>query len=280
MSTYTSATVSKHTHMNVPQFRARKSGKPLVCLTAYTAPMAKILAEQCDMLLVGDSVGTVLHGFSTTICVTLEHMIIHGQAVVRGAPHAFVVVDMPFGSYEESPAVALRNAVRLMKETGCAAVKVEGSDTLAETVAYLTARGIPVMGHVGLLPQNYHISGGYKSIRTVEDGNRIINDAQSLADAGAFGIVVEGVAEPIAARMTKEVDVPIIGIGASAECDGQILVTEDLLGLFPKVPKFVKKMANMELLIQDAVKSYAQQVRSRTFPSSEQTYTLKHTEQT
>lgn len=268
--------------MTVPKFQALKSAsEPLVCLTAYTTPMARILDMHCDLLLVGDSVGMVLHGLPNTLSVTLEHMILHGQAVVRGARTALVVVDMPFGSYEESPKVAFRNAARLMKETGCAAVKLEAHVDIENTTRYLVDRGIPVMGHVGLRPQKYHASGGYKAVRDIEsaDADNLMRDALAFERAGVFSIVVEGVAVQLAEQLTKNLSIPTIGIGASAQCDGQILVTEDMLGLFPNVPKFVKRFSDMEKIIQTAVKSYADEVKLGAFPSEDHTYasTMKET---
>ena len=261
--------------MTVPAFSGRKGGEPLVCLTAYTAHVARICDRHADMLLVGDSLGMVIHGMPNTLGVTMEHMIMHGQAVMRGAENALVVVDMPFGSYEESPEVAFRNASRMVKETGCTAVKLEGGVEMAPTIRYLSRRGIPVMAHIGLMPQATNTAGGFKAVRDEAAWDGVLADASAVADAGAFSIVVEGVAEPLAAKITETVAVPTIGIGASARCDGQILVFEDMVGLFPRVPTFVKRYGNMEEMMEDAVSRYAGEVRSRAFPAAEHTYAAR-----
>lgn len=258
--------------MTVPDFMARKGGDPLVCLTSYTAHVARICDEVCDLLLVGDSLGMVIHGMPNTLGVTLEHMIMHGQAVVRGADKALVVVDMPFGSFEESPEAAFRNAARLVKETGCHAVKLEGGVDMAPTIAYLARRGIPVMAHVGLMPQAMNTAGGFKAVRDAARFDAVVADAQAVEEAGAFAVVVEGVAAPLADRVTREVSIPTIGIGASAGCDGQILVFEDMVGLFPSVPTFVKRYGNMEEMMRAAVAHYAEEVHARAFPAAEHTY--------
>lgn len=256
--------------------RARKGGTPIVALTAYITPMAARLDDHCDLILVGDSLGMVLYGMDSTVGVSLDMMIAHGRAVVRGAKHALVVIDMPFGTYEESKEQAFRNAARILSETGAAAVKMECGVEMAETVSFLTQRGIPVLGHVGLMPQNVHSYGGYGAHgRTQDEWGPIIKDAQAISDAGAFAIVLEGVAEPLAVEVTAKTDCPIIGIGASSACDGQILVTEDMLGLFSFNPKFVKRYAEIGTDIADAVESYAEEVKSRQFPSSEYTYKMK-----
>ncbi len=242
-------------------------------LTAYTVRMAQLLDPHCDMLLVGDSLGQVIYGLPHTVAVTMEMMCAHGAAVVRGSYHAAVIVDMPFGSYEASPELAFTNAARLLKETGAAAVKLEGGRVLAPTVEFLTSRGIPVMSHVGLTPQAVNILGGYGVRGKSEDeAKSIVQDAMAMADAGAFAMVIEGVLEPIAIEITKKVPCPTIGIGASAHCDGQVLVTEDMLGLFERTPKFVKRYAKMSNFVSDATVQYAQEVRSRAFPGVEQTY--------
>ena len=262
--------------LTAPDIAARKGGEPIVCLTAYTAPMADILDEHCDVLLVGDSVGMVLHGLPNTVGVTLEMMILHAQAVMRGSRTAMVVVDMPFGSYEGAPEVAYANAVRVMQETGAQGVKVESGSTVPETVAYLTARGIPVMGHVGLLPQSILAEGSFKAKgRTVAERERVLADARATADAGAFAIVVEGVAEALAREVTQALAVPTIGIGASPACDGQVLVTDDMLGLFDWAPKFVRRYADLRVQIGRAVGQYAADVRARRFPSEAETYFSK-----
>ena len=236
--------------MTAPSIRARKvDGKteqPIVMLTAYTMRMAQLLDPHCDMLLVGDSLGQVIYGLPSTIPVTMEMMCAHGAAVVRGSWHALVGVDMPFGSYEGSPEQAFAGASRIMKETGCAAVKLEGGEAMAPTIEFLTHRGIPVIGHVGLTPQAVNILGGYGARGKEEkEADKIIRDAKAVADAGAFCIVVEGVMEQIATDVAQSVGTPIIGIGASAECDGQVLVTEDMLGLFERTPRFVKRYHNL-----------------------------------
>ncbi len=262
--------------ISVPQIRAHKNAKPVVCLTCYHAHTAKLLDEHVDLMLVGDSLGMVIHGMETTLGVTLEMMILHGQAVMRGAKKALVVVDMPFGSYEESPQTAFRNAARILSETGCQAVKLEGGAAMAGTIAYLTQRGIPVMAHIGVTPQRIQIFGGFKTQgRTEAEWPAIEADARAIAEAGAFAVVLEGMAEPLAAKITREIAIPTIGIGASAACDGQILVMEDMLGLNPSPPKFVRQYASMGPDIAAAVKAYAAEVRSRTFPGQENVYAMK-----
>jgi len=267
---------SKPAKITVPKLRAMKGDTPIVCLTAYTAPMARLMDPHVDLLLVGDSVGMVIHGFSSTLEVTLEHMILHGQAVVRGADHALVVVDMPFGTFEESPQQAHRNAVRLLKETGCTAVKIEGGSEMADTVRYLSRRGIPVMGHIGLMPQSLNTTGGYKVVgREHSEWERILGDAQAVDRAGAFAVVLEGLAEPLAVRITQALSIPTIGIGASNKCDGQILVTDDMLGMFDWTPKFVKEFGNLRGDIAAAVSAYAEEVRKRQFPDDTHTYSMR-----
>lgn len=258
--------------MTVPAFAARKGGDPLVCLTAYTAHVARLVDQEADMILVGDSLGMVIHGMPNTLGVTMEHMIMHGQAVMRGAEKALVVVDMPFGSFEESPETAFRNASQLIKETGCTAVKLEGGQEMAGTIAYLTARGVPVMAHIGLMPQQMNMVGGFKAVREKDQFQAVISDAQSVEAAGAFAMVVEGVAASLANEVTKAVNIPTIGIGASADCDGQILVFEDMIGLFPRVPTFVKRYGNMEEMMREAIVRYSTEVRARRFPDDEHTY--------
>lgn len=262
--------------VTVPEIRGHKGCEPVVCLTCYHAHTARLLDEHVDLMLVGDSLGMVMHGMENTLSVTLDMMITHGKAVMRGSKHALVVVDMSFGSYEESPQVAFRNAARVIQETGCQAVKMEGGARLAETVHYLTQRGIPVMSHIGLTPQMIQIFGGFKTQgRTEAEWPAIEADAKAVAEAGAFAIVLEGMAEPLAAKITRQVSVPTIGIGASAQCDGQILVMEDMLGLNPNPPKFVRQYANMGPEIEAAVKAYAADVRARAFPGKENVYTMK-----
>jgi 3-methyl-2-oxobutanoate hydroxymethyltransferase len=262
--------------LTAPEIRRRKGAEPIVSLTAYHAHTAKILDPFVDFLLVGDSLGMVMHGYETTVPVPLDLMIMHGAAVVRGSDHALIVVDMPFGSYEESPGIAFRNAARVMKETGCGAIKLEGGARMAETIRYLTERGIPVMAHIGLTPQSVNMMGGFKTQgRREEEWAAIEADAAAVADAGAFAVVLEGMAELLAARITKQIPIPTIGIGASASCDGQILVLEDMLGLNPRVPKFVKKFGEIGAAIEDAVKDYAEAVRGRAFPGPENVYGMR-----
>jgi 3-methyl-2-oxobutanoate hydroxymethyltransferase len=255
---------------------ARKGREPLVCLTAYTAPMAELLDEACDVLLVGDSVGMVLHGLPNTVGVTLEMMILHGQAVMRGSRRALVVVDLPFGSYEGSLEQAYANAVRVLKETGASAVKVESGPTVPAAIDYLVKRGIPVMGHVGLRPQSVLVDGGFRARgRTAEERERVLAEAKAVEQAGAFSIVVEGVAESLAREITASVSAPTIGIGASAGCDGQILVTDDMLGMFEWTPKFVRRYGRLREAIGQAVADYAADVRARRFPAEGETYFSK-----
>jgi 3-methyl-2-oxobutanoate hydroxymethyltransferase len=262
--------------LSTPDITARKGKEPLVCLTAYTAPVAEILDEVCDLLLVGDSVGMVMHGLPTTVGVTMEMMILHGQAVMRASRRALVVVDMPFGSYEGQKETAYANAVRLLKETGCQAVKVESGPTIPETIAYLVRRGVPVVGHVGLRPQAVNVDGAFKAKgRTEDERARVVAEAEATADAGAFCVVVEGVAEALAREITEAIDIPTIGIGASAGCDGQILVADDMLGLFDWTPKFVRRYADLKGEISRAARAYAEDVRARRFPAAAETYFSK-----
>ena len=267
--------------ITVPSIRARKrpegdgfrTEQPIVMLTAYTMRTAQLLDPHCDMLLVGDSLGQVIYGLPSTIPVTLELMCAHGAAVVRGSWHSLVGVDMPFGSYEASPETAFANASRILKETGCAAVKMEGGEAMAPTIDFLSHRGIPVIGHVGLTPQSVNVLGGY-GVRGREgaEAEKIVADAKAVAEAGAFCMVVEGVMEEIASAVARSVEVPVIGIGASADCDGQVLVTEDMLGLFERVPRFVKRYENIAETISGAAERYAREVRDRSFPGPEQVY--------
>jgi len=259
-----------------PDIAAMKGHGPIVALTAYHAHTAAIADRYCDFLLVGDSLGMVMHGYETTVPVPLDLMIMHGRAVVRGAKRALVVVDMPFGSYEESPAMAFRNCARVMKETDCGAVKIEGGRRMAETIHYLVERGIPVMSHIGLTPQSVNVIGGYKAQgRTRKEWAAIEEDARQVADAGAFAVVLEALTEPLAARITAKIKIPTIGIGASRACDGQVLVMEDMLGLSPRVPRFVRKFGKVGEAIEDAIRTYAEDVRQRAFPTPEHTYTMK-----
>jgi len=262
--------------ITVPEIMARKGKEPLVCLTSYHAHTARLIDPYVDLLLVGDSLGMVMYGMETTLGVTLDMMIAHGAAVVRGADKSLIVVDLPFGSYEESPSQAFHNAARTLKETGCQAVKLEGGARMAETVRYLTERGIPVMGHIGLTPQNVNVMGGFKTQgREKDQWPALEADAKALAEAGAFAIVLEGMAADLADRISGQIAVPTIGIGASAGCDGQILVTEDMLGLSPSVPKFVKEFATLGAQIAGAAEAYARDVRARKFPEEQHTYGMK-----
>src|SRR6476619_5308360 len=270
--------------MTAPSIRARKVAdgesfrieQPIVMLTAYTMRMAQLLDPHCDMLLVGDSLGQVIYGLPSTIPVTMDMMCAHGAAVVRGSWHALVSVDMPFGSYEGSPEQAFASASRLMKETGCAAVKLEGGEAMAPTIEFLTRRGIPVIGHVGLTPQAVNVLGGYGARgREEREAGKIIADARAVDEAGAFSIVVEGVMESIADDITRAVGAPVIGIGASAQCDGQVLVIDDMLGMFERTPRFVKRYDDLASRIVDAARAYGEEVRTRTFPTADQTYRPK-----
>ena len=263
--------------LTVPAIRARKANgstaEPIVMLTAYTARQAQLLDAHCDLLLVGDSLGQVIYGLPSTIPVTVDMMANHAAAVVRGSYHAVVVVDMPFGSYEGSKELAFASAARLMKESGAAAVKLEGGEAMADTVAFLVQRGIPVMGHVGLTPQAVNVLGGYRARgRDDAEADKITRDALALDHAGAFAIVAEGVVEPIAIAITRSVTAPVIGIGASAQCDGQVLVTEDMLGLFERVPRFVKRFEDLASIIERAASNYAGEVRARSFPGADHIY--------
>ncbi len=257
----------------VPQIAQRKGGEPIVSLTSYHAHTAAIVDKHADFILVGDSLGMVMHGMESTVGVPLDLMIMHGKAVVRGTKQALIVVDMPFGTYEESPQVAFRNAAKIMKETGCGAVKLEGGARMAETIRFLTERGIPVMAHIGLTPQSSHVMGGFKTQGRNEDSWPLHEaDAKAVSEAGAFAVVLEGMVEPLAARITKQIDIPTIGIGASADCDGQILVLEDMLGLNPWTPKFVKVYGQLGPMIEQAVSDYAADVKSRAFPTEDEVY--------
>ena len=256
--------------ITIRDLQGRKGGTPLVCLTAYTAPMARLLDVHADVLLVGDSLGMAVYGMETTLDVSVEMMINHGRAVAKTAERACVVVDLPFGSYQESPEQAFRTAARVLAETGASAVKLEGGQEMADTVRFLIARGVPVMGHVGLTPQAVNQLGGFRiQGRDEAAAERIRADATAIARAGAFSIVVEGVVEPLAREITRAVKIPTIGIGASADCDGQVLVSEDMLGLFgEKTPRFVKHYARLDQTIDAAVRQYAEEVRQRSFPEA------------
>ncbi|MEL6287548.1 MAG: 3-methyl-2-oxobutanoate hydroxymethyltransferase [Pseudomonadota bacterium] len=259
-----------------PEIASRKGGTPIVSLTAYHAHTAALADPHVDFLLVGDSLGMVMHGFESTVPVPLDLMIMHGKAVVRGSREALIVVDLPFGTYEESPSVAFRNAAQVMKETDCGAVKLEGGARMAETIHYLVERGVPVMAHIGLTPQSVNVIGGFKTQgREKAQWAAIEADARAVAEAGAFAVVLEAMAEPLAAKITQEIDIPTIGIGASAACDGQILVMEDMLGLSPRVPKFVRKFGDVGTAIAGAIEAYSDAVRERSFPAEANTYELK-----
>lgn len=262
--------------MTAASVRARKGGEPLVCLTAYDAPTAAVLDPHCDVLLVGDSVGMVVHGLPSTVGVTLNMMVLHGQAVARGAKQALIVVDLPFGSYEASAEQAFASATRVLSETGCGAVKIESGTYAAETIRFLTERGVPVMAHVGLRPQASLVTGGFKAKgKSAAEREAVLDEARAADDAGAFAIVVEGTDEALAREITRVVRCPTIGIGASAACDGQILVTPDMLGQFDWTPKFVRRYADLKTVVDQAAEHYAQDVRSRAFPGEKETYRLK-----
>lgn len=272
--------LSAHTptrRTTITDIAARKGGEPVVVLTCYSASMAQTLDPHVDMLLVGDSLGNVLYGLDNTLAVTLDMMINHGAATVRGSKKACVVVDLPFGSYQESKEQAFRSAARVLAESGCSAVKLEGGAEMAETVEFLTRRGVPVMGHVGLMPQSVHTAGGFRAHgRDEAEAARILADAKAIADAGAFSIVLEGTVEPVSRRIAEEVPAVIIGIGASPACDGQVLVTDDVLGLFTGFkPKFVKRYAELAVQVGDVARAYADDVRARRFPGPEHCFGVK-----
>ena len=262
--------------LTAPDIHARKGGEPIVCLTSYHAHTARIADKHCDVILVGDSLGMVMHGMETTVPVTLDMMILQGHAVMRGSSRALVVIDMPFGTYEASKEQAFMSAVRVLKETGCGAIKLEGGKRMAETIRFLTERGVPVMAHVGLTPQAINVLGSFRAQgREEADWARIEADTLAVAEAGAFSVVIEAVAEPLARKLTEAVPIPTIGIGASAACDGQVLVMEDMLGLSPWVPKFVKRYGDLGPGIDKAIGDYAAEVRSRSFPGPEHIYAMK-----
>jgi 3-methyl-2-oxobutanoate hydroxymethyltransferase len=270
------STQSEVRRLTAPDIRARKGGEPIVSLTAYHAHTARIVDRHCDVILVGDSLGMVMHGLETTVPVTLDMMILQGHAVMRGSQRALVVVDMPFGSYEASKEQAFASAARVMKETGCGAIKLEGGRRMSETIRFLAERGVPVMAHIGLTPQAINTIGSFRAQgREETDWGPIEEDGRAVAEAGAFSVVIEAVAEPLARRITETVPIPTIGIGASVACDGQILVLEDMLGLSPRVPKFVKRFSELGPSIDAGVKAYADEVRARTFPGPEHVYPMK-----
>jgi 3-methyl-2-oxobutanoate hydroxymethyltransferase len=262
--------------LTAPDILARKGGEPIVCLTSYHAHTARIVDSYCDVILVGDSLGMVMHGLETTVPVTLDMMVLQGHAVMRGSKRALVVIDLPFGSYEASKEQAFASAARVMKETGCGAIKIEGGRRMAETIAFLVERGVPVMGHVGLTPQAINTIGSFRAQgRDESDWAPIEADARAVADAGAFSVVLEAIAEPLGRRITAQIPIPTIGIGASPACDGQVLVLEDMLGLSPRAPKFVKRFGELGPAIERAVRNYAEEVRARTFPAAEHTYPMR-----
>lgn len=271
------STVARIKRTTTPEIRSRKGAEPLVCLTAYTTQMAQRLDPHVDLLLVGDSLGMVVYGFDSTLAVTLDMMIAHGAAVMRGSEHACVIVDLPFGSYQESPEQAFRAAARVMAETGASGVKLEGGAEMAATVQFLTQRGIPVCGHVGLMPQAVNVAGGFKATgRSDEEAQQVRRDAEAVAAASAFAVVLEGTLEPVAAAITASLPVPTIGIGASPACDGQILVSEDVFGLFSDfTPRFVKRYADLGGQISAAAQAYAEDVRARRFPGMEHCFLPK-----
>ena len=269
--------VTSARRVSTPQIRARKGGEPIVCLTAYTTQMARWLDPHVDLLLVGDSLGMVVYGFDSTLPVTLDMMIAHGSAVMRGAAHACVIVDLPFGSYQASPEQAFHSAARVMSETGASGVKLEGGEVMAETVRYLVQRGIPVCAHVGLMPQAVNVAGGFKATgRSDEEARQVTRDAEAMAEAGAFAVVLEGTLEPVAAAITRSISIPTIGIGASPACDGQILVSEDVFGLFSDfTPRFVKRYADLGPRIAEAAAAYSADVKARRFPAMEHCFLPK-----
>jgi len=262
--------------LTAPDIRARKEGDPIVCLTSYHAHTARLVDHYCDVILVGDSLGMVMHGLETTVPVTLDMMILQGHAVMRGSKRALVVIDMPFGSYEASREQAFASCARVMKETGCGAIKLEGGRRMEDTIRFLVERGVPVMGHVGLTPQSINTIGSFRAQgRDEADWGPIEDDARAVSDAGAFSVVIEAVAEPLARRITGAIPIPTIGIGASPACDGQVLVLEDMLGLSPRVPRFVKRFGELGPGIEAAIKSYADEVRSRAFPGPDHVYGMR-----
>jgi 3-methyl-2-oxobutanoate hydroxymethyltransferase len=262
--------------LTAPDIRARKNGDPIVCLTSYHAHTARLVDRYCDVILVGDSLGMVMHGLETTVPVTLDMMILQGHAVMRGSKQALVVVDMPFGSYEASREQAFASCARVLKETGCGAIKLEGGRRMEDTIRFLVERGVPVMAHIGLTPQSINTIGSFRAQgRDEADWAPIEDDARAVSDAGAFSVVIEAVAEPLARRITGAIPIPTIGIGASPACDGQVLVLEDMLGLSPRVPRFVKRFGDLGPGIEAAIKSYAEEVRARSFPGPDHVYGMR-----
>jgi 3-methyl-2-oxobutanoate hydroxymethyltransferase len=262
--------------LTAPDIRARKRGEPIVCLTSYHAHTARLVDRYCDIILVGDSLGMVMHGMETTVPVTLDMMILQGHAVMRGSQRALVTIDMPFGSYEASREQAFASCARVLKETGCGAIKLEGGRRMAETIRFLVERGVPVMAHVGLTPQSINTIGSFRAQgRDEADWAPILDDARAVSEAGAFAVVIEAVAEPLARKITESIEIPTIGIGASVSCDGQVLVLEDMLGLSPRVPKFVKRYGDLGPGIEAAIKAYAGEVRARSFPGPDHVYPMR-----
>ncbi len=251
----------------------KKSGEPIVCLTAYTFPQAQILDEHCDLLLVGDSLGMVIYGHDSTLPVTIDVMINHGRAVVKGSQKAFVAVDMPFGSYQKSKEQAYENCSRVLAETGAQAIKLEGGTEIAGTIKHLVDLGIPVLGHIGMKPQYHNVYGGFSvQGKDEKSHNKVLDDALAIKEAGVFATVLEAVTEETAKAVCKTIDIPVIGIGASAQCDGQVLVIDDVTGLSDKTPKFVKKYADIRSDVIKAAKAYASDVKSRKFPGKDNIY--------
>lgn len=262
--------------MTIRDIAGRKGGEPIVCLTTYSAALTRLIDPHADLLLVGDSLATAQHGFDTTVQITLDQMIFHTQSAMRAGPTSVVIVDMPFGCYEASPQAAFASAARIMKETGADGVKLEGGEKMAPTIRFLTENGIPVLAHIGLLPQSINATGGYRVVgRSGAEEERLRRDAKAIEEAGAFAVVMEGMVEPVARHLTGMLKIPTIGIGASSACDGQVLVTDDLLGLFDWTPKFVRRYANLRETITEAVAAYAGDVRSRSFPAEAETYPVK-----
>jgi 3-methyl-2-oxobutanoate hydroxymethyltransferase len=262
--------------LTAPDIRARKGGEPIVCLTSYHAHTARLVDRYCDVILVGDSLGMVMHGLETTVPVTLDMMILQGHAVMRGSKRALVVIDMPFGSYEASREQAFASCARVLKETGCGAVKLEGGRRMAETIRFLVERGVPVMAHIGLTPQSINTIGSFRAQgRDEADWAPIEDDGVAVSEAGAFSVVIEAVAEPLARRISGRIPIPTVGIGASPACDGQVLVLEDMLGLSPRVPKFVKRFGDLGPGIEAAIRGYAEDVRARRFPGPDHVYGMR-----
>src|SRR5690625_1904416 len=261
----------------VPELMSFKGQQKIVALTAYTAPFARILDAHLDMILVGDSTAMVGYAMRDTLSITIEQMAAHGAAVVRSTSQPCIVIDMPFGSFQESAQQAFRQAAYLLAHSGAAAVKIEGGAALAPTTKFLVERGIPVLAHVGLMPQYVNTMGGFKAQGLNEEAaNLIERDALAHQEAGAFAVVVEGVAEPLGRRLTQRLSIPTIGIGASPDCDGQILVTEDILGLSgPRIPRFAQQFADVGALIDQAVQQYANDVRAGSFPTLDHCFGVK-----